>query len=88
MDIESRHIMERAKHRERFNIRDVCGWMPYLSEQTLRSRLDLLVDNGLLEKHGATRNLYYAFVEPYKDIRGLIESEMMIDAPSSELENV
>jgi Fic family protein len=68
MDESSKMIVRRAKKEGRFTLSDACGWGPGLSEQTIRHKLNALIDMGLLEKRGNTRSTVYMFRDPFRDI--------------------
>lgn len=84
LDVGQRRIIDEARVRSRFTIKDVHFWIPDVSEQTLRSKLDDLVERGLVEKQGATRGLTYSFSDPFGRIRWKVKGEYILDWSSIE----
>ena len=72
-------IVRKARSKSRFTIKEANQWIPEVGDQTLRSRLDDLVNRGLLKKQGATRGMSYAFDDPFSEIRWKINGELIID---------
>jgi len=68
LDESSKTIVKRAKKQKQFTILDACGWIPGLGEQSIRSRLNHLIDIGLLEKIGRTRSTIFMFRDPLRDL--------------------
>ena len=69
MDENSRTIVSRSREVESFTMKDACSWIPGLGAQSVRSRIDVLVDRGILEKTGATKGLRYRFKDPFREFR-------------------
>lgn len=68
-DAHMRIIALRAKILgEEFSVSDCCKWVPDVKEQTVRSKLNGLVESGVLDRHGNTRNTRYRFIEPFADL--------------------
>ena len=42
-------------------------------ESSVRSKLDDLVDMGILGKEGKTRAMRYTFLDPFRDLRGTVD---------------
>lgn len=68
MEENTRKLALKAKETGSFSFQDACGWIP-LGEASVRSRLDTLVDLGILGKEGKTRGMRYVFLDPYRDLR-------------------
>jgi Fic family protein len=67
IDESSKTIVKRAKKQSKFTISDACGWVPGLGEQSIRTRLNDLIEIGLLEKAGKTRSTTFMFRDPFRD---------------------
>ena len=62
-------IAHRAKYNEGvFSVSDCMRWIPDVKEQTVRTKLNTLVDKGVLSRKGNTRNTRYWFVMPFSDL--------------------
>ena len=85
LDGYQREIISKARTGSRFTIKEANMWVPKVGDQTLRSRLDDLVDRGLLKKQGATRGMTYVFSDPFSDIRWRIDGELVLDAGMDEV---
>lgn len=51
-----------------FGFQEACGWNP-LGEASVRSKLNTLVNLGILGKEGRTRSMRYVFRDPFRDLR-------------------
>jgi len=51
-------------------------WIPGIGAQTLRKKLDALVDMDILEKRGRTKMMRYSFKDPLRELR------LPVDPPS------
>ena len=69
MDENSRLIVKKSKEIDFFNLHQATSWIHGLTEQSVRMRLEDLVEAGILEKRGKTKGLVYAFKDPFRDIR-------------------
>ncbi len=69
LDENSKTIVSKARLVESFTIKDACSWITGLGDQSIRSRMDALVERGILEKTGATRGLRYRFRDPFRNLR-------------------
>ena len=78
MDENTRVLVRRAKEVGMFSFKDACGWMPGMGSQTLRIKLDGLVDMDILEKRGNTRSMRYHFKDPLRNIREKVEIGSMM----------
>lgn len=68
-DAHMKIIAQRAKSLgSEFTVADCCTWVPDVKEQTVRFKLNALVDLGVLNRKGNTRNTRYWFMEPFADI--------------------
>ncbi|MDD7424776.1 MAG: Fic family protein [Candidatus Methanomethylophilaceae archaeon] len=55
---------------EDFTMADVCGWVPDIGEQTIRTKLNVLLEMGIISKIGTTRSTkfrYTAVFGPFDD---------------------
>lgn len=73
-DWNVRHLAWEAKDAGEFALSDAVEWSG-AGEQTVRHRLDSLVDAGILEKVGRTRSLRYRFMDPFRELRERIGEE-------------
>ncbi len=73
-DWNVRHLAWDAKRAGEFTLSEAMGWSG-AGEQTVRSRLETLVDAGILEKVGRTRSLRYRFMDPFRELRERIGTE-------------
>ena len=64
LDENYKTIVIKAKKQSRFTILDACKWVPELGEQSIRTRINYLIDVGLLEKVGKTKSTSYTCSEP------------------------
>lgn len=70
LDEASVRIMQMAKERSSFfNLKDAADWTEGLSEQTVRVRLNDLVELGLLQKEGRTAATRYRFLDPFEQFK-------------------
>ncbi|MCL1811253.1 MAG: Fic family protein [Methanomassiliicoccaceae archaeon] len=67
LDESCKTIIKRAKKQGRFTVMDACGWVPGLGEQSIRKKLNDLIEIGLLEKAGKTRSMVFVFRDPFRD---------------------
>ena len=68
-DAHMKIIAQRAKVMgAEFSVADCCTWVPDVKEQTVRTKLNSLVDRGVLDRKGNTRNTRYRFIEPFADL--------------------
>ena len=51
-----------------FSVAECCTWVPDVKEQTVRTKLNSLVERGVLDRKGNTRNTRYKFTEPFADL--------------------
>lgn len=67
-----------------YSLSDAAGWVSGLSEQSVRNKLNTLVDLGVVEKRGQTRSLMYRFNDPFSDLKEALFAEgMRMDIKSS-----
>lgn len=69
LDEASKTIAKRSKSAGSFTVSDASKWIPTLQEQAIRSKLNSLVSQGILESTGNTRSKRYQFKDPFKEIR-------------------
>lgn len=68
MDENTRVIVSKAKAVRVFSFNDANTWIPGLGSQSLRNKLDLLVEMDILEKHGRTKAMQYYFKDPLRSL--------------------
>lgn len=54
---------------DEFTVSEACGWAPDVREQTIRTKLNALVDLGILDRKGNTRNTRYRYKDILKHLR-------------------
>jgi len=65
-----------------FDLRSAAGWVEGIGEQTLRGRLNHLVEIGFLRKEGRTAATRYRFIDPFEPFkekvkeRGYVQSRL------------
>ena len=70
-DGDLRPLAREARSKKVFTLSEACGWSD-AGEQTIRSRLNVLVDDGVLRKEGRTRAMRYMFNDPFDGLRTVI----------------
>lgn len=76
LDENSRNLALKAKENiSWFPVSDACSWLPALSEQRVRQKLNELVDLGVLEKEGRTRATRFRFKDPFLALRQSIRPD-------------
>ncbi|MBE6517052.1 MAG: hypothetical protein E7Z67_02560 [Thermoplasmata archaeon] len=55
---------------DEFTVAEACSWAPDVREQTIRTKLNALVDLGILDRKGNTRNTRYRYKDFLKHLRG------------------
>ena len=68
MEENTRLLAMRAKEHKQFSFHEAVSWLD-LGESSVRSKLDDLVDMGILGKEGKTRAMRYVFSDPFADLR-------------------
>lgn len=68
LDENSKTIVSKSRSVESFTMKDACLWIPGLGSQSVRSRIDVMVERGILEKTGATKGLRYRFRDPFRNL--------------------
>jgi Fic family protein len=69
LDGDSRIIIRKAKEMDSFSLQEASSWLPKLGYQTLRKRIDDLIEFGILEKNGKTKSLRYSYSDPLKNVK-------------------
>ncbi len=69
MDENTRAAVRKAKQSGPFTLSEAMLWFPGSGEQTVRNRLDRLVEMDILEKQGKTKGMRYLFKDPLRDLR-------------------
>ena len=54
---------------DEFTVAEACSWAPDVKEQTIRTKLNALVDLGILDRKGNTRNTRYRYNDFLKYLR-------------------
>lgn len=65
----SRSIIRHSRQRVDFGISDARQWLGDLSDQTLRTRVQSLVDMGILARIGNTKATKYRYIDPFDRVR-------------------
>jgi len=68
LDENSKVFAIRAKKVRSFTLADARSWIEPLGEQTMRMKLNELVDKGVLKKSGKTKGMTFEFNDPLKDV--------------------
>lgn len=69
MDETTRTIAKGSKISSWFSIADACAWVPSVKRQTVRNKLNFLVDEDILEEKGNTASKRYKFKDPFSDVK-------------------
>lgn len=77
MEENTRLLALKAKERKRFSFQEATSWIN-LGDASVRSKLDDLVDMGILGKEGKTRAMHYVFLDPFRNLRGSITLDDMV----------
>ena len=72
MEENTRLLAVRAKECKQFSFHEAASWLN-LGESSVRSKLDDLVDMGILGKEGKTRAMRYIFLDPFRDLSGTVD---------------
>ena len=54
---------------DEFTVAEACSWVPDVKEQTVRIKLNTLVDMGILDRKGNTRNTRYRYNDLLRNLR-------------------
>lgn len=76
MDEVSRTLAYNAKDYGTFTLADARVWIPSVSDQTLRNRLNGLEGVGILRKDGHGKGMSYAFNDPFAEVKGRVAARM------------
>ena len=71
-DENLKSLARKARSKKIFTLSEACEWSN-ASEQSIRSQLNVLVDDGVLRKEGKTRAMRYVFDDPFDGLRPMIE---------------
>lgn len=66
LDENSKVFAVNAKKQHSFTLEDAKSWIEPLGEQTVRSKLNELVEMGVLRKQGKTKGMRYEFNDPIR----------------------
>lgn len=70
LDGNSRLLAMRSRECDAwFSIQDAAGWISGIGEQSVRLKLNELVDIGILEKSGRTRSVAFRFNDPFRHVK-------------------
>jgi Fic family protein len=69
MDSNMISIVKKAKTIDEFSVTEATQWLSDLSEQSVRNKLNELVDMRVLEKRGMTRSQRFRFKDPFRDLK-------------------
>lgn len=70
-----RSFAVQAKAMRDFTVADMIEWSK-LGEKTVRSRLDILVESGIIGKSGKTRAMRYVFLDPFRKLRAEVGGDL------------
>lgn len=80
LDENTKKIATMARSRnDWFFLSDVNRWIPGLSDQTIRAKLEELIANDLLEKDGRTRSMRYRFRDPFRELKKHVSEKYVRD---------
>ena len=68
-------VMEASHHEEWFSLTEASSWVKGLSEQSIRNKLNNLVNMDVLEKEGSTRSTRYRFAYPFSNVVEILKKE-------------
>ena len=74
LDENSKAIVRHSKTVSEFSVADVCARIPALGEQSIRVKLNELVEMGVLAKSGKTRSTRFSFNDPFRGIKKTLKS--------------
>lgn len=77
MDANMIFIVKKAKTIDEFSVTEATQWVSDLSEQSVRNKLNELVDMDVLEKRGMTRSQRFRFKNPFRDLKTELDWESM-----------
>jgi len=70
LDESSIRLLQKARELgSPFDLRTAAGWVEGMGEQTLRGRLNQLVELGFLRKEGRTAATRYRFIDPFEPFK-------------------
>ena len=72
-------VMEARNHKGWFTLNETGSWVSGLSDQSIRNKLNHLVELGVLEKEGSTRATRYRFTDPFGEIKEMLKKEFPDD---------
>ncbi len=76
LDEASIRLMQKARETKTpFTLREATGWVEGLGEQTVRARLNRLVNMGLLTKEGRTAGTRYKFLDPFEPFKARVREK-------------
>lgn len=73
LDEISKVLVKRSKKLPHFNLSDAGSWVT-VSDQTIRNKLNELVDIGILEKEGRTKSQIFRFRDPFRNMKGILDN--------------
>ncbi len=68
-ELTKKLIVNAKRKNDWFTLSESLKWIDDKGEQTIRHKLDRLVDVGIIEKSGQTKGLRYRFTDPFREIR-------------------
>lgn len=69
LDEASKVLARQAKAAAPFTVTDAAGWVSGISAESVRKKLEMLVEMGILTKEGRTRASRYRFRDPFREVR-------------------
>jgi len=81
IDEISRIFVNNAKQQDWFSVSESSRWVPGLTEQIARLKLNELVEKGVLEKEGKTRATRFRFKDPFRTIKHDMLNPQIVESP-------
>ena len=72
-DEVSRTLVTLAKSEGPFSLHRAAECIPSVHENTLRSRLNSLIDQGIVRREGKGRSIVYSFDDPLVEVRARVK---------------
>ncbi len=69
LDEDMIRVVSKSKTIDEFSITDASQWIPQLSDQSIRKKLNEMADMGILEKRGMTRSQRFRFKDPFRELK-------------------
>jgi Fic family protein len=76
MDRHMIELVNRSKTVDEFSVTEASSWLSDLSEQSVRIKLNELVEMNVLEKEGHTRAQRFRFKDPFRKLKAELKVEV------------